>query len=129
MVSFPTVSPPRPYTLPSPHPYAPHAQPISFLNAKVVIEGDVLLLPRATSWRVANLLLIIAVSQGIFLIYVSVFAPSVASEFLSVVVSLAVTAERRSQYPLSPLTHAPLIGQCEDIRIHLPPIRVTRTHL
>ena len=26
MVSFPSVSPPRPYTLPSPHPYAPHAQ-------------------------------------------------------------------------------------------------------
>ena len=30
MVSFPPVSPPRPYTPPSPHPYAPHAQPISF---------------------------------------------------------------------------------------------------
>jgi len=28
--SFPPVSPPRPYTLPSPHPYAPHDQPISF---------------------------------------------------------------------------------------------------
>ena len=28
MVSFPPVSPPRPYTPPSPHPYAPHAQPI-----------------------------------------------------------------------------------------------------
>ena len=28
--SFPPVSPPRPYTPPSPHPYAPHAQPISF---------------------------------------------------------------------------------------------------
>ena len=28
--SFPPVSPPRPYTLPSPHPYAPHAQPISY---------------------------------------------------------------------------------------------------
>ena len=27
---FPSVSPPRPYTPPSPHPYAPHAQPISF---------------------------------------------------------------------------------------------------
>ena len=26
------VSPPRPYTLPSPHPYAPHAQPISFFS-------------------------------------------------------------------------------------------------
>ena len=26
VVSFPPVSPPRPYTLPSPHPYAPHAQ-------------------------------------------------------------------------------------------------------
>ena len=26
MVSFPPVSPPRPYTPPSPHPYAPHAQ-------------------------------------------------------------------------------------------------------
>ena len=33
MVSFPPVSPPRPYTLPSPHPYAaPHAQPISFFS-------------------------------------------------------------------------------------------------
>ena len=30
MVSFPPISPPRPYTPPSPHPYAPHAQPISF---------------------------------------------------------------------------------------------------
>ena len=30
MVSFPPVSPPRPYTPSSPHPYAPHAQPISF---------------------------------------------------------------------------------------------------
>ena len=28
--SFPPVSPPRPCTPPSPHPYAPHAQPISF---------------------------------------------------------------------------------------------------
>ena len=28
--SFPPVSPPRPYTNPSPHPYAPNAQPISF---------------------------------------------------------------------------------------------------
>ena len=28
--SFPPVSPRRPYTPPSPHPYAPHAQPISF---------------------------------------------------------------------------------------------------
>ena len=32
MVSFPPVSPPRPYTLPSPHPYAPHAQPIPFFS-------------------------------------------------------------------------------------------------
>ena len=32
MVSFPPVSPPRPYPLPSPHPYAPHAQPISFFS-------------------------------------------------------------------------------------------------
>ena len=30
MVPFPPVSPARPYTPPSPHPYAPHAQPISF---------------------------------------------------------------------------------------------------
>jgi len=30
VVSFPPVSPPRPYTPPSPHPYATHAQPISF---------------------------------------------------------------------------------------------------
>ena len=30
MVSFATASPPRTYTLPSPHPYASHAQPISF---------------------------------------------------------------------------------------------------
>ena len=28
--SFPLVSPPRPYTPPSPHPYVPHAQLISF---------------------------------------------------------------------------------------------------
>ena len=30
--SFPPVSPPRPYTPPSLHQYAPHAQPISFLS-------------------------------------------------------------------------------------------------
>ena len=30
--SFPPVSPPRPYTLPSRHPYAPHDQPISFFS-------------------------------------------------------------------------------------------------
>ena len=30
MVSFPPASPLRSYTPPSPHPYAPHAQPISF---------------------------------------------------------------------------------------------------
>ena len=30
--SFPPVSPPRPYAPPSPHPYAPHAQPISFFS-------------------------------------------------------------------------------------------------
>ena len=29
---FPPVSPPRPYTPPSPHPYAPHAQPILFFS-------------------------------------------------------------------------------------------------
>ena len=29
---FPSGSPPRPYTPPSPHPYAPHAQPISFFS-------------------------------------------------------------------------------------------------
>jgi len=32
VVSFPPVSPPRPYTPPSPHPYAPHAQPVSFFS-------------------------------------------------------------------------------------------------
>ena len=32
VVSFPPVSPPRPYTPPSPHPYIPHAQPISFFS-------------------------------------------------------------------------------------------------
>ena len=31
-VSYPPVSPPRPYTPFSPHPYAPHAQPISFFS-------------------------------------------------------------------------------------------------
>ena len=30
--SFPSVSPPRPYTLPCPRPYAPHARPISFFS-------------------------------------------------------------------------------------------------
>ena len=29
---LPPVSPPRPYTPPSPHPYAPHALPISFFS-------------------------------------------------------------------------------------------------
>ena len=32
MGSFPPVSPPRTYTPPSPHPYAPHALPISFFS-------------------------------------------------------------------------------------------------
>ena len=32
VVSFPPVSTPRPYTPPSPHSYAPHAQPISFFS-------------------------------------------------------------------------------------------------
>ena len=32
MVSFPLVSPPRPDTPPSPHPYTPYAQPISFFS-------------------------------------------------------------------------------------------------
>ena len=32
VVSFLPVSPPRPYTPPSPYPYAPHAQPISFFS-------------------------------------------------------------------------------------------------
>ena len=32
MVSFPPVSPPRPYTPPSPNPYALHAQPIPFFS-------------------------------------------------------------------------------------------------
>ena len=34
MVSFPPVSPPRPYTPPSSPPYAPHALPISFFSCK-----------------------------------------------------------------------------------------------
>ena len=32
MVSFPLVFSPRPYTSHSPHPYAPHAQPMSFFS-------------------------------------------------------------------------------------------------
>jgi hypothetical protein len=32
VVTFPPVSPPRPYTSPSPHTYAPHAHPISFFS-------------------------------------------------------------------------------------------------
>ena len=32
VISFPPVSPARPYTPPSPHPYAPHAQSISFFS-------------------------------------------------------------------------------------------------
>jgi hypothetical protein len=32
VVSFPLVSPPRPYTPPSPDPYVSHAQPISFVS-------------------------------------------------------------------------------------------------
>jgi len=40
VVSFPPVSPPRPYTPPYPQPYAPHAQPISFF----------LILSPAQSW-------------------------------------------------------------------------------
>ena len=44
---FPPVSPPRPYTPPSPHPYAPHAQPISFFyilsTAQYWLTADYLL--------------------------------------------------------------------------------------
>ena len=36
MVSFPPVSPLIPYTPPSPHPSAPHAQPISFFLHKII---------------------------------------------------------------------------------------------
>jgi len=35
VVSFPPVSPPRPYTPLSPRPYAPHAQPISFSGCQL----------------------------------------------------------------------------------------------
>ena len=35
---LPPVSPARPYTPPSPHPYAPHAQPISLFNHKYLIQ-------------------------------------------------------------------------------------------
>ena len=37
MVSFPPISPQRPYTPASPHPYAPHAQPISDSTFKYFI--------------------------------------------------------------------------------------------
>ena len=38
MVSFPPVSPARPYTPLSPHPYTPHAQPISFFSKTYVTD-------------------------------------------------------------------------------------------
>ena len=38
VVSFPPVSPPKPYTSPSPHPYVPHAQPISFFSKLSVLK-------------------------------------------------------------------------------------------
>ena len=41
--SFPPVSPPRPYTLPSPHPYVPHAQPISFFSILSPAQSSTLL--------------------------------------------------------------------------------------
>ena len=48
--SLPPVSPPRPYTPPSPHPYAPHAQPISFFSvlspAQYWVRGTDHLAPR-----------------------------------------------------------------------------------
>ena len=50
--SFPPVSPPRPYTPPSPHPYAPHAQPISFFSvlspAKYWVRNTNHLAPRCS---------------------------------------------------------------------------------
>jgi len=36
VVSFPPVSPPKPYTPPSPHPFTPHAQPISFRSILIL---------------------------------------------------------------------------------------------
>ena len=37
MVSFPPVSPARPYTTPSPHPYAPHTESLLQSSAVVVV--------------------------------------------------------------------------------------------
>ena len=41
VVSIPPISPPRPYTSPSPRPYAPHAQPISFFSTPVLTENKI----------------------------------------------------------------------------------------
>ena len=40
MVFFPPVSPPRTYTLPSPHPYAPHAQPITLFSILSILGEE-----------------------------------------------------------------------------------------
>ena len=48
MISFPPVSPPRPYTPLSPHPYAPHAHPISFFSIQPnIIHPST---PRSPQW-------------------------------------------------------------------------------
>ena len=48
MVSFPPVSPPTPYTPPSPNPYVPHAQPVSFFSIHPNIIHP--FTPRSPQW-------------------------------------------------------------------------------
>ena len=61
MVSFPPVSPPRPYAPPFPHPYAPHAQPISFFSilstAQYWVRSEKHLAPRYAVYYLPYLIL------------------------------------------------------------------------
>ena len=67
VVSFPLVSPPGPYTPPSPHPYAPHAQPISFFSilspAQYWVRSANHLAPR---YAVSSILTIKYIIKGVY---------------------------------------------------------------
>ena len=93
MVSFPPVSPPRPYTPTSPHPYAPHAQPISFFSilspAQYWVRSTNHLAPR---YAISSISPVINTNVLCIYIYnVMLFAPCI-------VIQLYNTNQRNTQF-------------------------------
>ena len=80
MVSFPPVSPPRPYTSPSPHPYAPHAQPISFFSilspAQYWVRSTNHLAPRYTIPSIPPLTLLVNYPVNVYNLSATCLGPS-----------------------------------------------------